>query len=35
MDAALDGRALVLTKPVESRALFDAIASATANAASR
>lgn len=34
MDAALDGRALVLTKPVECRALFDAIASATTNAAS-
>ena len=31
MDAALDGRALVLAKPVDSRALLDAIASATAN----
>ena len=34
MDAALDGRALVLTKPVECRALFDAIAIATTNEAS-
>jgi FixJ family two-component response regulator len=35
MGAALDGRALVLAKPVDSRVLLDAIASATANAASR